>query len=72
MTIHVRGDWHYDLSISSWEGKFVWNVIRMKIDLKRTAQATLGTLVASGIAATRQEADREGVAAIDREAKSAR
>ena len=69
MTIYDRGEWHYDLDISPWEGKFVWHVVRLKIDRKRPTQVVLGSWVAGGIAATQQEAEHEGMAAIDRDSK---
>jgi len=65
MTIHVRDDWRYDLSISPFEGKFHWNVVRLKIDPARASQTAYGPWIAGGIALTRDEAEREGLAVID-------
>ena len=61
MTIYHRGEWHYDLNIWPREGKFIWYAVRLKVDLRNV----LGTLVATGIAMSRQEAERDGVAMID-------
>lgn len=65
MTIYHRGEWHYDLNIWPREGKFIWHVVRLKVDLRNV----LGTLVDTGIAASREEAKRDGVAAIDDHSK---
>ncbi len=69
MAIHLRGQWCYDLNITAWEGKFVWHVVRFKIDPARVTQVASGTWVTGGIAATRQEAEREGIPAIDRDSQ---
>ncbi len=69
MAILPRGQWYYDLNITAWEGKFVWHVVRFKIDPARAIQVASGTWVAGGIAATREEAEREGVPVIDRDSQ---
>jgi hypothetical protein len=61
MTIYHRGEWHYDLNIWPREGRFIWHVVRLKVDLRNV----FGTLVATGISTSREEAEREGVATID-------
>ena len=35
MTIYNRGESHYDLNIWPREGKFIWHVVRLKVDLRR-------------------------------------
>ncbi len=69
MTIYHRGEWHYDLNIWPREGKFIWHVVCLKVDRTRDIQNVFGTLVATGIATSREEAEREGVAAIDDHSK---
>ncbi len=69
MTTHQRGEWTYDHNIAAWKGKFVWHVVRLKVDPGRDIQSVLGTWVAGGVAATREEAEREGEAAIDKHSK---
>ena len=63
MTIYHRGEWHYDLNIWPREGKFIWHVVRLKVD--RTGRTVFGEFVATKIAASREEAERDGEAAID-------
>ncbi len=67
MTIHVRGDWHYDYDIEPYEGRFFWHVVRLRIDRTRASQVVLGAWVAGGIAVTREEAERECTVAINRD-----
>ncbi len=61
MTIYHRGEWHYDLNIWRREGRFIWHVVRLKLDRRKV----IGALVDTGIAASREAAEREGKAAID-------
>ncbi len=65
MTIYHRGEWHYDLNIWPREGKFIWHVVRLKVGIRNV----FATLVDTGIATSREEAEREGVAAIDEHSK---
>jgi|GEM_PF-3696386 len=72
MTIHVRGDWCYDHDVNPYEAGFIWHVVRFQIDPRRPTQVTMGTWIAGGIAATREEAEREGMAAINADEKTPR
>ncbi|HEX2715346.1 MAG TPA: hypothetical protein VHM88_24465 [Candidatus Acidoferrales bacterium] len=64
MTIHFRGDWYYDHNIALYEGKFLWHVVRFKI----ANGFAVGTWVAGGVNKTREEAERNGLAAIKADA----
>ncbi len=68
MTIFHRGEWHYDLNIWPREGKFIWHVVRLKVGIRNV----FATLVDTGIASSRKEAEREGVAAIDAHSRAER
>jgi hypothetical protein len=67
--IHLRDGWAYDHNIAAWEGKFVWHVVRFKFDRTRITQGMAGTWIAGGTAATREEAERDGMAVIEQHSK---